>query len=186
MEKKFVVINNTRFKLKYSMHEISTKITQFAREIKEDYKDTLSPPIFLWVLNGGAFLGVDLARVLERISFWHEISTVSLSRYIGDEQGGEPKILSPLSERLSNRHIIVVEDCIEQGDTLNFLNDKLKKINPKPLSIAYCTLFLKNNHHKLNFNIKYLGWEIGNPWIVGEGLDSQQFGRGLLGVYEKE
>ena len=82
--------------------------------------------------------------------------------------------------------MIVVEDIIDRGDTLNFLNKYLLNLKEPPRSIQYCALLMKENHAPLEFNLEYLAWTVGPGWIVGNGMDSNQEARGLSDIYVKK
>ncbi|MFA6995230.1 MAG: phosphoribosyltransferase family protein [Patescibacteria group bacterium] len=185
IEKK-LIIKGVSYKQLFSRGEILRRVDELARQIADDYKNVTQSPILLFVLTGGLYLGVDLSRALEKIDFKYSVDTVGLKRYSGDEKGGLVQILSLPHANLGNRDLVVVEDIIDNGATMNFLNKYLKNLETPPKSIQYCTLLLKENHEPLEFDIKFLGGVIGPKWIVGNGMDSDQSYRGLIDIYEKE
>lgn len=180
-----IIINGVIYSHAFRRQQILDKVDEIANRIKKDYADAKRPPLLLFVRNGGLYFGIDLSRALAAIDFDPDIDTVGLRRYNPDNQGGKIDLLDWPHTDLSGRHVIVVEDLIDVGASMNFLYHKLQECPQKPESIVFCTLFLKNNHAPLDFEIKYLGWEIGPEWVVGNGMDSgQSQGRGLVDVYQ--
>jgi len=178
-------INGDTYEILFNEEMIAEKIKELAAIIKGDYATATKPPILLIVLTGGMVFGVDLIKELDRIGLVHHVDTVGLKRYGKDEHGGAVKILSEPHADLTGRDVIVVEDVIDHGITMNFLDDYLKNSNP-PASITYCALGLKRNHAPLQFEVKYLGFNDLSPaWIVGYGLDSEQAFRGLQDIWVK-
>jgi len=178
-------INGHNYRILFSRQEILERVAELAALIKADYRPADTPPILMIVLTGGLYLGVDLSQALARIGFQHHVDTVGLKRYLGDEIGGEVKFLSYPHADLGGRDLIIVEDVVDEGCTMNFLDTYLKNLASPPLSISYCALCLKETHGPLDFLIKYLGYTIGEEWIVGYGLDSDQGYRGLTDIYIK-
>lgn len=188
MRQKTLEINGDIYKILFSRRRIAKKVKELAARIKADYLTAEKPPIILIVLTGGMMFGKDLVEALDEIGLVNHVDTVGLKRYSEDEQGGAVIILSEPHADLSGRDIIVVEDVIDHGVTMNFLDDYLKHrnlMNP-PKSIAYCALGLKASHGPLKFEIKYLGFDnLGPEWIVGYGLDANQSLRGLKDIWVK-
>lgn len=187
MPKKCITINECEYKLKFTREQIWAMVELIAGRIAYDYdsKKTGQPPLLLMVLTGGIFLGVDLSRALSAIGFETSVDTVGLKRFSQDEVGGIVQMISLPHAQLGGRDIIVIEDIIDQGLTMNFLHKYLLGLQMPPRSIEYCTLFLKTNHEPLDFEVKYLGCEIDPEWLVGNGMDSNQLYRGLSGIYQK-
>ena len=181
------MINNDVYYILFSKRMIAKRIKELAAMIKADYAQAKQPPILMFVLTGGLYFGTDLSKALDKIGLLHHIDTVGLKRYTEDEQGGAVVILSEPHADLSGRDVIVVEDVIDHGVTMNFLDGYLKHrtANP-PQSISYCALGLKASHGPLKFEVKYLGFDnLGPEWIVGYGLDSNQSLRGLEDIWVK-
>lgn len=174
-----------RYSILFSANQIAGQIYKIGQEIKKDYVDRPQPPIIMMVLTGGLYFGVDLSRVLADLGLSHHIDTVGLKSYMSDEQGGQVKMISQPHADLGGRDIIVVEDIIDRGDTMNHLHNYLLNLPNPPDSISYCALLVKNNHGPLDFEINYQGFEIGPEWIVGYGMDSYQDLRGLCDIYVK-
>jgi len=179
------VINGQIFKLLITRRQIINKVRQFAKQIAIDYADSDKPPILLFVLTGGLYLGIDLTRELSKLGFLYHVDTVGLKRYAADQQGGLVQIISSPHSNMESRDVIVVEDLIDIGDTMNFLHRYLIGMEHPPKSVEYCTMLIKSCHKELDFSVRYLGSAIGPDWVVGNGMDSEQAGRGLLGIYVK-
>mgnify|MGYP001298486841 CR=1 FL=1 len=157
--------------------EINQAIKKLALEISADYKN--DPPLFLGVLNGAfMFLG----ELLKNYNGECEVSFVKLASYEGTATTGKMKNLIGLNESIENKHIIVVEDIVDTGHTLEYLMEYLTEMKPK--SIKTATLFFKPEAYKKNIKIDYTGIEIPNKFIVGYGLDYDGLGRNLPEVYQ--
>lgn len=184
--KKQIKLHGVLFEQLFSRKDIREKVYEFAHRIRLDYPHSDNPPILLIVLNGGLYLGVDLSRALEKIGCHHAIDTIALESYGSDEKGGDVKIRNYPRLNFWSRDLIVIEDIVDRGDTLNFLNRYLLSLEETPHSIRYCTLLMKANHAPLEFDLEYLAWTIGPEWVVGNGMDSNQLHRGLSGIYAKK
>jgi len=141
--RKKVLIGKTPFRLLFSRENILKKVNEFACRIVDNYKIIQTPPILLFVLTGGAYLGVDLSRALDELRFKHNIDTIRLKRYTDDEEGGPVRIVSLPGVSLGGRYVIVVEDLIDEGKTMNFLHSYLINLDYPPKKIEYCELYPK-------------------------------------------
>lgn len=175
-------IHQDEYRVIINKNKIKTRVRELAREIERDGQTGPEPPILLIVLTGGLYFGVDLSRELDRLNFVHHVDTVSLKSYNG-EQGGQVRLVSEPHANLQGRHIIVVEDIIDRGDSMNFLDGYITAL--KPLSICYCTFLLKKKHGPLRFIVDYCGFKIDDGWIGGYGMDLDQSNRGLYCVAVK-
>jgi len=173
------------FDVLFSTNQIMAKIDEIGKLIKRDHSHRSQPPIIMMVLTGGLYFGVDLSRALDGLGLVHHVDTVGLKSYISDEQGGQVKMISQPHADLGGRDIIVVEDIIDRGDTMNHLHSYLLNLPNPPDSISYCALLVKNNHGPLDFEINYQGFEIGPEWVIGYGMDSEQAFRGFSDIYVK-
>lgn len=176
-----IFINGEEYKILFSEAKIRSRIREMAQEIKNSTNFT-EPPILIFIITGGLYFGVDLSRELDRIGFIHHVDTISLKSYSG-EQGGEVRLVSEPHASIRGRDIIIVEDIIDRGDSMNFLEGYLTALRPS--SIRYCTLLLKRNHGPLHFTVDYCGFEIDSGWIGGYGMDLDQTSRGLLFIAMK-
>jgi hypoxanthine phosphoribosyltransferase len=183
-EKVIVTTDGKVYRLLKNRKEIEAKVKELAIRIKQNYPNAINPPILLFVMTGGLYLGVDLSRVLAELQFKFNIDYVSLKRNY--DQDGNVEILNYPRTRLNGRDVIVVEDLIDEGLTMNFLHLLLTSSSFDLRSLQYCTLFMKKHHKELSFKVKYLGWEIGPNWLIGNGMDSDECYRGQLDVYQSE
>jgi hypoxanthine phosphoribosyltransferase len=183
MERRNMLPTGEEYEIVLSTQQIKDGVNRIIREIIVDYVDT-EPPILLTVLNGGLQFGAALSAGLDEADFWQYQDTIKVSRYREDGVSGETFITSETTLDLSGKNIIVVEDLVDKGGTLNSLNKYLKSKNPK--SIKYCVLILKKKHKRLNFKINYKILDNVDPgWLVGFGMDSNGFGRGYQFVARK-
>jgi len=135
-------------------------------------------PLFLVVLNGSFLFAADLVR---NVGTECEVSFVKLASYHGTASSGTIKELVGLNEELDGRHVVVVEDIVDTGNTIVHILEQLK---PKqPASVRVATLLFKPDAYKKNIPIDYIGLEIANDFIVGYGLDYNGLGRNLRDIY---
>lgn len=180
------IIGGDLYRLFRSRQTIHKRIGQLARKIGEDYKDRFQPPILLWVLTGGAYLGVGVSKYLDYLGVDNAVDTIGLRRYSQDEETiSQVEIVSRPHADFAGRDVIVVEDMVDEGPTMNFLHSYLQGLPVPPRSVEYCILGLRRQHGPLDFTIKYLGFEVEPGWLVGYGLDSNQRLRGLPDIWIK-
>jgi hypoxanthine phosphoribosyltransferase len=148
-----------------------------AKEISQSYQNEI--PILIGVLNGGFIFLADLIRNLEIDC---EIDFIRISSYgDGRSTSGHVKVLKPLSADIKGRHVIVVEDIIDSGLSLNFLLKLLSAF--EPLSLRTAALLVKKSRLKIDININYMGFDIEDKYVVGMGLDDKQLKRNLRSIY---
>lgn len=176
MQKK-VTLNDKTFKLMIPYESIDQKITALAQQINHDYRDKQTP-IFLGVLSGSFMFMADL---MKQIDFNCEITFIKIASYVGTSSVGKVTELIGLNNVIEGRDIIIVEDIVDTGESINHLMKSL--VGHKPASIEVATLFLKPGSYKKNHPIKYRAMDIGNEFIVGFGLDYNQLGRNLKDIY---
>jgi hypoxanthine phosphoribosyltransferase len=161
---------------------IQAKVIELGKRISEDYKDCV--PVLICILRGGV---VFLSDLMKKISIPVEIDFLSLSSY-GDstESSGVVKIRKDIDSDISGKKVIIVEDIIDSGLTLKYLKDYFQKHNPS--SVRICTLLDKPKAHKTELHIDYCGFEIGNEFVVGYGLDYAEKYRNLpyIGILKEE
>jgi len=155
---------------------IDAAVQKIALQVNHDYKD--KNPLLLGLLNGAFMFAGDLMR---KLTIPCEISFVKYSSYTGTESTTKVKELIGLGEEITGRHIIIVEDIVDTGITMNNLLVELRKKNPIDVKIA-CFCF-KPAAFRKSFTIDYLGMSIPNDFIVGYGLDYNGHGRNLSEIY---
>ena len=154
-------------------HEIQDKIRELAKRISDDYAD--KDLLMVGVLKGAFLLMSDLAR---EIKLPVEFDFMAVSSYgSATRTSGVVRILKDLDYEISGRHVLLVEDIIDSGLTLNYL---LKYLNTrKPASLEVCALLRKEGIQKVDLHIAYEGFEIPAVYVVGYGLDYEQRYRNL-------
>jgi len=138
-------------------------------------------PLFIVVLNGAFMFAADL---LKNITIDCEISFAKLSSYEGTSTTGNIKELIGLNEALKDRCVVVVEDIVDTGITIETIVAQLKQQKPKQIKIA--TLLLKPDVYKKNIVIDYVAFKVQNHFLVGYGLDYNGLGRNLKQIYKLE
>lgn len=172
-----VNINGEQFRVYLTREEIQQRVKILGRQISKDYKD--HRPIFIGVLNG-AF--VFLSDLMRHVDITCEVDFLKLSSY-GDEKvsSGEVTDLKNIDADITGRHVILVEDIVDTGLSMNYLFEKLSEYNPASLSAA--TLLHKTEATRHNVKLKYTGFKIANLFVLGYGLDFAQEGRNLAQIY---
>ncbi|MBR5812105.1 MAG: hypoxanthine phosphoribosyltransferase, partial [Alistipes sp.] len=122
-----------------------------------------------------------LADLIRKVSFDNQLAFVKISSYEGTDSTGKVKRHMGINFDIEGRDIIIVEDIVETGHSMNYLLDYLKAM--KPASISICTLFFKPDKFLYEYEIDYTALSIGNEFIVGYGLDYDQLGRNLKDIY---
>lgn len=171
-----VQIKDKRFKTFISEDEIQQRVKAVADRINHDMEG--KKPLLLAVLNGSFVFAADLMR---NITIPCEISFVKLASYEGTVSTGKVVEVMGLNEDITGRDVIIVEDIVDTGKTMERMLDTLGTRNPNSLHI--CTLLLKPEKLKIPLNIEYAAMEIPNDFIVGYGLDYDQEGRNLRNIY---
>lgn len=155
------------------------RIGELAREIRHD-----SPGEdlhFIGVLKGAVLFLGDLIRLMEGTV---TIDFIALSSYAGTTSSGEVRLIKDLDYGLEGRHVIIVEDIVDTGLTLHYLQEILRARNPKSLRTA--CLLSKPSRRKIEVQVDYIGFTIDDRFVVGYGLDFSERYRNLpyIGVYQ--
>ncbi len=172
-----VVVNNEKFRVFIPEAEIQKRVQELASEINRDYDG--KTPILIGVLNGSFIFFSDLIR---QINIDCEIDFFKLSSY-GDAKisSGNVKLLKDLNCQVTDRDIIIVEDIIDSGLSMDFIKKLIAKQNPR--SFAVVTLLYKSDCVKIDFKVDYIGFKIPNHFVIGYGLDYAQKARNLRSIY---
>ena len=156
--------------------EIRAKLAELARRIETDYAGRL--PLLVGVLRGAVMVMADLAREL-RIPV--EMDWMAVSSYgAGTKSSGVVRILKDLDSDLDDRDVLIVEDIIDSGLTLSWLRANLESRGAA--SVEICTLLRKPDAAKVEVDVRYVGFDIPNAFVVGYGLDYAERYRNLRGV----
>lgn len=159
---------------------IQTRIAEIAAHLNEDYEG--KKPIFIGVLNG-CFLFI--ADLIKHITIPCEVTFTKLASYYGGTAtSGKIREDIDLVLDIKDRHVIIIEDIVDTGNTLNYLVEKLYL--RKPASIKVCSLLLKPMSMEISVEeLEYVGFNIENDFVVGYGLDYKEQGRNLPDIYKK-
>lgn len=174
---KQVTIKDKTFSISISSDQIQKRIAEIAVQITKDLKDR--NPIFISVLKGAFLFSADL---LKKVDMDCEISFMRVSSYSGTQSTGNIKSLIGLSEDITGRTVVLLEDIVDTGETVVYLLNELKKNNPAEIKIA--SLLLKPKALKHDLKIDYVGFEVPNDFLVGYGLDYDGLGRNLEDIYK--
>ena len=169
-------INNKKLIKIIDEVSIQKRVKEIAIELTSKFKD--KKPIFIGVLNGSFIFISDLVR---NLNINCEIDFIKVSSYKGQDTTGTVKLLKDISADITNRDVVIVEDIIDSGLTIEFLVKRLKGASPKSISIV--TLLLKPDIAKLSLPIDIIGFEIAPDFVVGYGLDYDQDLRHLPEIY---
>lgn len=174
---KIITLHDKKFRIMIPAEQIDKAVEAVAQRINADYADK-ETPLFLGVLNGSFMFMSDL---IKKIDFQNELSFVKLASYEGASTTGQVRSLIGLNNTIKGRHVIVVEDIVDTGESIEHLLKQLAEY--EPASVSICTLFFKPNAYRKQHKIHYPAMEIGNEFIVGYGLDYDQLGRSLKDIY---
>ncbi|WP_457913423.1 hypoxanthine phosphoribosyltransferase [Candidatus Gillettellia adelgis] len=153
-----------------SAEEVNTRITELGQQITQHYRDSSSAMVLIGLLRGSFVFMADLCRA---ISVPHAIDFMVASSYGHDMvTNHDVKILKDLNEDIRDKDVLIVEDIIDSGNTLNKVQKILMLRAPKSLEI--CTLLDKPNRRKVHVPIKYVGFSISDEFVVGYGIDYAQ------------
>lgn len=174
---KQVKIHDKEFELFIPNEKIQAVVQEMADKMNNDLRG--KNPLFVCILNGSF---VFAAELFKRINFVEtEISFVKLASYSGSKTSGNVKQLIGFNEEIKGRTVVVLEDIVDTGITINNIQDQLRTLEPKEVLVA--TLLLKPDALQKEVDLKYVGMEIPNNFIVGYGLDYDGRGRNLLDIY---
>ena len=177
-DEEFIRIGNEKFGVMISEEKLAERVKELGAQISGDYEGKL--PIFIGILNGSFMFMSDL---MKQVTIHCEMDFMKLSSY-GDEKisSGNVKILKELNADIAERHLIVVEDIVDSGLSINYIDGLLKQFNPA--SIKYTSLLVKPDSLKYDVKIDYIGFKISNQFVIGYGLDYAQKYRNLRAIYQ--
>jgi hypoxanthine phosphoribosyltransferase len=173
---KKVKILDKEFKMCVPSVHIKRAVEQVSSLINNDYAD--KEILFISILNGSFMFSSDL---LKRIKVPCKITFIKVASYSGTTSTGNIDELIGLNEDIKDKNIIIVEDIIDSGATMEMIYKKLKSMGPKSVKIA--TLLFKPQSYQKNLKIDYIGIELPEQFIVGYGLDYFGYGRNLEDIY---
>ncbi len=174
--KKKVRVLDKEFEVSIPSSMIQARIEELAKELNKDMKGTR--PVFLGILNGSFMFASDLFK---KINFEAQISFLKLASYQGTSTTGTVKQLIGLNQDIEGQHVIILEDIVDTGITLETIIRQLSGY--QPASIKIMTLLYKPEVCKQDIKLDYIGFSVPNDFIIGYGLDYNGFGRNLEDIY---
>lgn len=165
-------INIEDIKVLITKEEVSNRIKELAEQINKDYEG--KSITILCILKGSVFFTTELAKHLAPNT---KLEFIEVSSYGSGTIPGEIKMLKDTRDSIAKKDVLIVEDIIDSGRTLNYLVDMLK--NRKPNSLKLCTLLSKPERRKVDMKVDYIGFEIPNKFVVGYGMDIDEDFRNL-------
>ena len=173
-----VQLHDLRFRPYIPAGAIQQRIKELAMEMNRDLKH--ENPLFIGILNGVFMFAADLMKELQ---FNCEIIFVRYASYNGTKSSGSLEEVFGITHELKGRNIVIIEDIIDTGQTMNKFLDKIKTFHPESVRIA--SLLFKPDSLEHNIEIDYLGFSVPNEFLVGYVLDYDGLGRNLKSIYVK-
>ena len=177
MEREIVKVNDRNFELFIPESQIQTEVTRIAEEMNRDL--TGKNPIFLGILNGAFMFASDLYK---QLSFLSQITFLKLASYSGTKSKGTVKQLIGINHDLKDRVVVVLEDIVDTGVTLDTIIRQLSGYQPAEIRVA--TFLYKPDAAVTDVKLDYVGIEIPNDFILGYGLDYDGYGRNFKEIYQ--
>lgn len=172
-----ITVHDKEFVSFISEEQIAARVTKLAAQMKADYQD--KNPLFIGVLNGSFMFVADLMKALDIDC---EVTFIRLSSYEGMESTGSVRQVLGLQENVFGRHVVLLEDIVDSGLTMANTVEFFKERGPKSIQIA--TLLTKPECLEKELDMKYVGFEIPEKFVVGYGLDYDGNGRNLKDIYQ--
>lgn len=164
------------FQRLYTAAQIDGRVAELAAEIARDYAGRKVH--LVCVMRGATIFLSDLVRKLElEVSYDY----IAVHSYDSTSSSGVVRLTKDLDENVESRHVIVVEDIIDSGLTLNYIKENLQ--SRKPASLALCTLLDRPHRRKIDLKLDYVGYQIPDKFVVGYGLDFEQQWRQLPDIW---
>jgi hypoxanthine phosphoribosyltransferase len=171
-----ITIKDKQFRPFLTQEKIAQVVKSMAERINGDLLNDF--PLFLVVLNGAFMFASDL---LKEVTIRCEISFIKVASYIGASSSGNLVELIGLTEEINGRTVVIVEDIVDSGTTLDLLILSLTKKNAGPIKVA--ALLFKPDAYKKQHEINYPGFRIPNNFVVGYGMDYEGMGRNLKEIH---
>ena len=172
-----ITVLDREFSVYITEDEIQSRITALAEKINEDLKG--QDVLFFGVLNGVFLFAADIFR---QINLECQVSFIKLASYDGTSSTGKIKELIGWNEDITGKTVVVLEDIVDTGATLERVIGELKL--RKAAEVKICTLLFKPEAYTKDIPIDYIGFEIPNNFVVGYGLDYDGYGRNLRAIYK--
>jgi hypoxanthine phosphoribosyltransferase len=170
------IIEDKSFRLLVSGKDVAARVATMAECIEQDFAG--QQVHFVGIMNGSFMFAADLLR---RIHLPVKVSFIRLASYEGRESTGLIRELCPFGEDLTGQNIVLLEDIVETGTTIEYALKRLRSCNPAKLAVA--TLLFKPRCLVSNVSLDYVGFELEDRFVVGYGLDYNGYGRNWDGLY---
>ena len=178
MELRFMIYyKGKKFKKYINNTDIKLQIKNIKKSLNNYYRS--KDLVIICVLNGSVVL---LSELLKNAKFRYELDYIELSSYKGDTKtSGTVEIVQDIKTNLSNKYVLLIEDIVDSGTTLNFLYNKINYMNPKEVRIF--SLLFKKSKYKFNIKIDWYSFIIKDLFVIGFGMDYEYKFRGLKDIY---
>ena len=176
MEK--IQVHEKTFRLCIPYEKIEKAIDAVADKLNRDYKDKKGSNAFLCILNGSIMF---TAELMKRSRFDAELLTMKISSYEGTTSTGVIREVIGLSGEVAGKHIIIVEDIVDSGNTIEVIYNDLKAKGAADVKV--CTMLSKPGCYKKDIPLDYVAMEIPDDFVVGFGLDYNELGRNYKDIY---
>ncbi len=175
---KVVHLEDKTFETFLSASQIGERVEALAGELNKAYEG--KPVVFIAILNGAFMFAADLLKKIDIPD--SEITFVKVSSYVGTNSSGRVDELIGLNCQLSNKHVVILEDIVDTGITMDKVITLLE--DDQPLSVSIASLLFKPEAFTGKHRPDYIGFSIPNKFVVGYGLDYNEKGRGLEAIYQ--
>ncbi len=173
---KKIKVLDKEFEISISSEKIQSRITELAKQLSADMGD--KNPVFIAILNGSFMFASDLFK---QVDFDAQITFLKLASYQGTSTSGSVKQLIGLNQDIKGQHVVILEDIVDTGITLENIMRQLDGF--QPASIRIVTLLFKPESFTKDMKLDYVGFTIPNDFIVGYGLDYNGYGRRYRDIY---
>ncbi len=173
-----IQVDDLTFEILIDSQKLHRRLEELGHQLSRDYEGKI--PIMVGVLNGAAIFLADLIRYMDIDC---EIDFIKISSY-GNARvsSGEITMIKDFSADLQGRDVVVVEDIVDSGLSVQYLRRKILAL--KPASLKFVSLLVKKGAAKVDLSIDYVGFEIENKFVIGYGLDYKQLKRNINAIYQ--
>lgn len=172
-------VNGRELKLYIDSSKISKRVSELGKQITYDYKN--KNLLIIGVLKGSFIFVADLIR---NIALKTEIDFIRVSSYKDEMNPSDVELVTDLGVSIKDRDVLLIEDLLDRGGTLNFVREKI--LSNQPSSFKTCVLLKKKKTRQFNISVDYIGFEIDDKFVVGYGMDFSEEGRNLTDIYVLE
>ena len=172
-----IAIKDKNFKIFLNQSSIHKRIVEIGQQITQDFEG--KEIVILGVLNGSFVFMADLCRAIQlpvRCTF------IKISSYVGTSSTGQVRSVLGLDQELKGKVVLIVEDIVDTGTSMDFLIKTISDQDPAQISI--CSLLFKPDAFRFKYALNYVCFEIPNKFVVGYGLDDDGLGRNLPEIYK--